>query len=47
MVSKGDRLKGRGDGLGVWEGNAIKLGCDDYCTAINVIKVIELKKRVS
>ena len=30
MVSKGDRLRGAGgNGLGVWDGNAIKLGCDD------------------
>ena len=28
---------GRGNGLGFWDGNAIKLGCDDYCTTINVI----------
>ena len=45
MVSKGDRLEGRGDGLGVWSGNAIKLGCDDHCTTINTIKFIELKKK--
>ena len=32
------------DGLGVWDGNAIKLGCDDHCTTINVIKFTELKK---
>ena len=32
------------DGLGVWGGNAIKLGCDDPCIIINVIKFIELKK---
>ena len=30
-----------GDGLGVWDGNAIKLGCDDHCTPINVIKFTE------
>ena len=30
-----------GDGLGVWNGNSIKLGCDDCCTPINVIKFIE------
>ena len=30
-----------GDALGVWDGNAIKFGCDDYCTPINVIKFIE------
>ena len=29
-----------GDGLGVWDGNAMKLGCDEYCTTINVIKFI-------
>ena len=28
-----------GDALGVWDGNAIKLGCDDHCTTINVIKL--------
>jgi len=36
-----------GDRLGIWDGNAIKLGCDDYCTIINVIKFIELKKETS
>ena len=41
MVSKGDRLGG--DGLGLWDGNAIKFGCDDHCTPIN-IKFIELKR---
>ena len=30
-----------GDGLGVWDGNAIKLGCDDHCTTIKVIKFIK------
>ena len=43
MASKGDRLGDGGDGLGVWDGNAIELGCDDCCTTINVIKFIELK----
>ena len=31
-----------------WEfemGNAIKLGCDDHCTTVNVIKFTELKKK--
>ena len=41
MISKGDRLGGWGDGLRVWDGNAIKLGCDDCCTTINVIKFTE------
>ena len=31
--------------LGVWDGNAIKLGYDDHCTIINIIKFIELKKK--
>ena len=34
-----------GGGLRVWDGNAVKLGCDDHCTAINVIQSIELKKK--
>ena len=30
-----------GDTLGVWDRNAIKFGCDDCCTTINVIKFTE------
>ena len=46
MVSKRGRLEDGGwGGLGVWDGNAIKLGCDDHCTTINVIKFIELKSK--
>ena len=45
MVSKRDRL-GVGDGLGVWDGNATKLGRDDRCTTMNVIKKsLSLKKK--
>ena len=44
MFFKGDRLWGGGDGMGVWDGTAKKLGCDDHCTSINVIKFIELNK---
>ena len=29
------------DGLGIWDGNVLKLGCDDSCTTINIIKFIE------
>ena len=43
MVTKGDRLVGK-DGLGVWDGN-VKLGCNDGCTTINIIKFIEFKKK--
>ena len=32
-------------GLGIWDGNGIKLSCDDCCTTINVIKFTELKKK--
>ena len=35
------RQVGAGDELGVWDGNAIKLGCDNHCTIINVIKFTE------
>ena len=28
-----------------WDGNAIKLGCDDHCTTINVIKFIKNFKK--
>ena len=27
----------RRDALGLWDGNPIKLDCDDHCTTINVI----------
>ena len=30
---------GGGDALGVWDVNDVKLGCDDHCTTINVIKI--------
>ena len=43
MVTKGDKLQG--DGLGCWDGNVVKLGCDDGCTTTNIIKFIELKKK--
>ena len=32
---------------GVWDGNAIKLSCDDHYTTINIIKFIDFKKIVS
>ena len=32
---------GLGGCSGVWVGNAIKFGCGDCCTTINVIKSIE------
>ena len=34
---------GMGDGLGIWDGNAINVDCDDCCKTIDVIKFIELK----
>ena len=33
------------DALRVWDGNAIKLGCDDRCTTIKVIKFTESKNQ--
>ena len=38
------QVGGWGDALRVWDGNAIKFGCDDCCTTINVIKFIGNKK---
>ena len=37
-------MRGR-DGLGVWDGNVVKLGCDYGCTTINIIKFIKFKKK--
>ena len=50
MVSKGDSLRGGGDALGLWDGNPIKLDCNDHCTTINVINSLsnlknKLKKK--
>ena len=44
MIFKGDRL-GERDGLEVWGENVLKLGCNDSCTTINIIKLTELKKK--
>ena len=30
--------------LGVWNGNTIKLDCEDHCTTVNVIKSLSNKK---
>ena len=34
-----------GDGLGIWDGNAVKLDCDDHSTTVNIIKLTELKAK--
>ena len=39
MVSKG------GNVLGLWDGNPIKLDCDDHGTTANVINSLSNKKR--
>ena len=35
----------RGGRVGVWDGNVLKLGCDDGCTDINIIKFTKLLKK--
>ena len=35
---------GWGDALGLWDGNSIKLDCDDHCTTTNVINSLSNKK---
>ena len=40
----GFQMRQAGDALGVWDGNAIKFGCDDHCTTINVINSLSNKK---
>ena len=39
-----ERVRGVGDALGLWDGNPIKLDCDDHCTTINVINSLSNKK---
>ena len=36
---------GVGDALGLWDGNPLKLDCDDHCTTINVINSLSNKKK--
>ena len=38
------QVGGVGGALGVWDGNATKLDCDDHCTTINVIKFTNFSK---
>ena len=35
------QVGGWGDALGVWDGNAIKFGCDECYTPINIIKFMK------
>ena len=45
MVTKGDKYSWGRRGLKVLDENVLKLGCDDDCTTINIIKSIEFKKK--
>ena len=45
MVTKRDRLEEGRTGWGVWGGNVVKLGCDDGCTTVNILKFTELKNK--
>ena len=31
--------------LGLWDGNPVKLDCDDHCTTINVINSLSVKEK--
>ena len=35
------------DGLEVWDGNPIKLDCDDHCTTINVTNSFSNTKKIN
>ena len=37
LQSQRRQYGGWGDAMGLWDGNPIKLHCDDHCTTINVI----------
>ena len=37
--------RGRGE-LVFWDGNVLKLGCDDGSTTVNIVKINELKKKL-
>ena len=34
------QVGGQADASRVWDGNAVKFGCDDCCTLINAVKLI-------
>ena len=40
-LPKGNRSGwwGERDALGAWDGNIVKLGCDNGCTTVNVVKI--------
>ena len=38
-------VRGWGVALGVWDGNPIKLDCDDHCTTTKVINAFSNKKK--
>ena len=44
MVTKRDRFVAGRDRLWVWDRNVLKLGRNDGCITINIIKFIELNK---
>ena len=46
MFTKEDKFGVGSDRLRVWVGTVVKLGCNDGCTTINIIKFIELKNKV-
>ena len=40
-----ETVLGVGGCAGLWDGNPIKLDCDNHCTTINVINSLSNKKR--
>ena len=46
MVSRGDRLGGWGDVLGLWDGNSVKQDCYDHYTTTDVINSLSNIKKM-
>ena len=44
LRSPEETVWGVGDVFGLWDGNPIKLDCDDHCTTINAINSLSNKK---
>ena len=40
------QFRGLGGCTELWDGNPIKLDCDDHCTTINVINSLSNKKKI-
>ena len=46
LGSSEETVWGWEDGFGLWDGNPVKLDCDDHCTITGVINSLSNKKKI-